>query len=118
VQGLGRASDKQRGRRIQFQATAAGRRPKTALPQEISRPIVEVGIPQFRKGGGITLELLGDLIAQGEERRARTRIIGDALPLQIAVQFWQDGRQILARCSRSAGESARMAFPISATVLI
>ena len=46
---------------------------------------------------GIILELRGQLIAQGGQRRARARIVGEALPFQIAVEFRENGRQIFGQ---------------------
>src|SRR5450432_1888649 len=43
------------------------------------------------------LTALGDEIAQRRERGARTRIVYDALPFCIAVQFGKNGRQIIGQ---------------------
>src|SRR5215216_3101032 len=62
-----------------------------------SRTLIEIAILDFRKSVGIGLELGLYLIAQRRERRTRTRVVNDASPHEVAVQFWQDGRQIFSQ---------------------
>ena len=62
-----------------------------------SRTLIEVAILDFRKSVGVGLELGLYLIAQRRECRTRTRVVNDASPHEVAVQFWQDGRQIFGQ---------------------
>src|SRR5438093_13329236 len=62
-----------------------------------SRTLIEVAILDFTKSVGVSPKLGLDFIAQRRERRTRTRVVNDASPHQVAVQFWQDGRQIFGQ---------------------
>jgi len=78
----------------------------------------------------VGLELSFYLIAQRRECRTRTSVVNDASPHQVAVQFWQDGRQIFGQpfafggrqcldgsfnfgnCAHASGKLLRRACPV------
>ena len=74
-----------------------GKPPKTFPCQVISLGLVKVRVVHFGKGGGILFELRFNFIAQSRKRGARARVGDDALPFGVAIQFREDGGQIICQ---------------------
>src|SRR5579884_174001 len=72
-----------------------GKRAKTLESQKISRILIEIGVTDFIEAPRIGLELRFNFIAKSREGVSRARIMDDAVPFGIAVQFRQYGRQIM-----------------------